>query len=581
MTAGRNLGQVARPADAGDHPVFTRGGFVVWLLLVLTASVLAGMHWGELAEGGLARAITPYNLLILWLTYPVVKAIHEFGHAFATKVWGGEVHEMGIMLLVLMPIPYVDASAASAFPERRRRLVVGAAGIMVELTLASIALLVWLNASPGIVSAIAYNVMLIAGVSTVLFNGNPLLRFDGYYIFADAVEIPNLSSRSNRYLGYLVQRYVFRARNARSPVSARGERGWFVFFGIASFVYRMFIIFAIALFLAEEYLAVGVALAAWALLTQVLVPLGKGVRFVMSSPHLRRTRAWSIATLGTFAATMFVLLGVLPVPWWSAAQGVVWLPERSQVRAGTACFVERLLEEPDSVVRVGDPLLRCEEPLLRSRERVLEARLRELDALHSSQWVDNRVQADITAEEIETLRADLARTRERIDALTLRSPAHGRLVVPGAQHLPGRQLRQGQVVAYVMEEGQLTVRVVVPQDDIGLVRERSRAVEVRLAEQIDAAYPAVVLREVPAARGRLPSPALGTAAGGAIPVDPADADGLTPFSKVFQLELALPPGTPVTGAGGRVFVRFDHGAEPIALQWYRMVRQLFLRRFSV
>ena len=110
---------------------------------------------------------------------------------------------MGIMLLVFMPIPYVDASSSLAFEDKRKRMLIGAAGILIELFLAALALLVWLNVEPGAVRATAYNVMLIAGVSTVLFNGNPLLRFDAYYVLADFLEIPNLGQRSNRYLGFL------------------------------------------------------------------------------------------------------------------------------------------------------------------------------------------------------------------------------------------------------------------------------------------------------------------------------------------------------------------------------------------
>ncbi|NIO11783.1 MAG: peptidase M50, partial [Deltaproteobacteria bacterium] len=128
------------------------------------------------------RILAPKNLLILWLTFPFLKAFHEFGHGFAVKVKGGEVHEMGIMLLVFTPIPYVDASAASAFRERRERVIVGAAGMMVELFIAALALFVWINIEPGPIRSLAYNVIFIAGVSSILFNGNPLLRYDAYYI---------------------------------------------------------------------------------------------------------------------------------------------------------------------------------------------------------------------------------------------------------------------------------------------------------------------------------------------------------------------------------------------------------------
>ncbi len=172
-------------------PLFTRTGLTAWLAVVATAVVLAVSHWSELTENLTDRVLTPENLFLLWLSYPVIKLLHELGHGYAAKHWGGEVHEMGIMFLVLLPLPYVDASSASAFPDRRKRAFVGAAGMVVEMFLASVALFVWLNVEPGLLRTLAFNVMFIGGVSTLLFNGNPLLRFDGYYVLADVIDIPN------------------------------------------------------------------------------------------------------------------------------------------------------------------------------------------------------------------------------------------------------------------------------------------------------------------------------------------------------------------------------------------------------
>ncbi len=199
------------------QPLFGWFGILLWLAVVGTGAVLAASHWTDLTEDIADRVLDPQNLVLLWFVYPVVKALHELGHAYATRKWGGEVHEIGIMLLVLSPVPYVDASAAWGFRDKRKRMVVGAVGIAVELFLGALALFVWLAVEPGAVRAIAYNVMLISGVSTLLFNGNPLLRFDGYYVLSDAIEIPNLGARANQYLGYLFQRYVFGVADAEDP----------------------------------------------------------------------------------------------------------------------------------------------------------------------------------------------------------------------------------------------------------------------------------------------------------------------------------------------------------------------------
>ncbi len=311
---------------------FSPLGLLLWSALVVAAAVQATSHWPELAGHWSARAMDPYNLVLLALLYPMVKALHEFGHAFATKVWGGEVHEMGIMLLVLMPIPYVDASSAHAFREKHRRVVVGAAGIMVELFLSAAALFVWLGVQPGLLRDMAFDVMLIGGVSTLLFNGNPLLRFDGYYMLADLVEIPNLGPRANQYLAYLSRRYLFGLPDVPSPVTAPGERAWFVTYGVSAFVYRLFISFAIALLVAGKLFVIGVVLAIWALTVQILYPVARHVGFMLFNPALRG-RPLRAATL-VWGTTLAVVIAVclLPVPSWTRAEAIRAGPDQRPLR---------------------------------------------------------------------------------------------------------------------------------------------------------------------------------------------------------------------------------------------------------
>ncbi|MEW6690987.1 MAG: hypothetical protein AB1452_18075, partial [Pseudomonadota bacterium] len=448
------------------RPLFGWFGIVLWLAVVGTGAVLAAAHWTDLTEDIGDRVLDPGNLVLLWFVYPAVKALHELGHAYTTKKWGGEVHEIGIMLLVLSPVPYVDASSAWGFRDKRRRMVVGAAGIAVELFLGSLALFTWLAVEPGAVRAIAYNVILICGVSTLLFNGNPLLRFDGYYVLSDALEIPNLGQRSNQYLGYLFQRYALGARDAESPARSAGERFWMVLYGIASFLYRVFITFVIVLFIAGKFFVIGVLLAIWAVATQVLTPVAKGLSFLLQSPGLRRRRARALATSAALALAAAGLLFAAPVPSWTRAEGVIWVPEEAQLRAGADGFIERLLAPAGSEVARGQPLIQAEEPFLETRVAMLRAQLEELGAKYDALLPSDRVQAAMVREEMVAARANLERALERQAELIFRSNARGRLVLPGAADMPGRFVRKGQLVGYVLQPGELTARVALEQDDI-------------------------------------------------------------------------------------------------------------------
>jgi putative peptide zinc metalloprotease protein len=563
------------------RPLFGWFGVVLWLLVVGLGAVLAATHWTDLTEDIADRVLAPENLLLLWLVYPVVKGLHELGHAYAVRTWGGEVHEIGIMLLVFSPVPYVDASAAWGFTDKRKRMLVGAAGIAVELFLGSLALFVWLMVEPGAVRAVAYNVMLISGVSTLLFNGNPLLRFDGYYVLADAIEMPNLGARANQYLGYLFQRHLFGARDAESPAHSTGERVWSFVYGIAAFIYRIFISFVIITFIASKFFVIGVLLAIWAVATQVVMPVGKSLSFLVRSPNLRRQRGRALSTSVLLALALLSLLFLAPFPNWTRAEGVLWVPEEAQVRAGADGFIVDLLVPGGSTVRAGVPLIQAEEPFLATRAAVLQAQFGELRAKYDALLPVDRVQAAKTREEMVAARANLVRARERESELTFRSPSDGRFVVPNAADLPGRFVSKGQLVGYVVQPGALTARVALLQEDIAKVRQGTLGVEVMLADWGAEPIAARIRREVPGASAQLPTAALGSAGGGPIPVDPRDQNGVKTLRQVFQLELVLPDDVRSDYLGARVFVRFDHGYEPAGIQVYRAFRRLLLRQFNV
>jgi putative peptide zinc metalloprotease protein len=557
-------------------------GLLLWCAVVGTGLVTAGTHWRDLSENMLDRILVPESLLVMWLVFPVLKLAHEFGHAFALKAREGEVHEVGVMIMVLTPVPYVDASSAWALRSKWQRIMIGAAGMMVELFIASIALFLWLSVEPGVFRGVLYNVILIAGISTVLFNANPLLRFDGYYMLMDWLEIPNLRSRSTQYWAYLAERYLFGRCDAEPPLATRGERAWFVGWSVASFGYRIFIVIAILVFLGEQSLLLGGVFAAFAAATWFIVPGVKVVNYLLNSPRIRRVRRRALAASAIVAIGVLAALLVVPLPMRTTAQGVVWLPDEGFVRAGADGFVERVAPKQGTWVKPGEVLVEMSDVLLATELKVLEARVRELNAKYREQVVNDRVRAEIIAEEQRFAAQNLDRARERASELVVKAKAEGEFVYPRAPDAPGRFLKKGELLAYVVNTDAIIVRAVVSQQDIDLVRSATRGVDVRFAESMSGTTRASVKRVVPSATDQLPSAALGTEGGGALAVDPTDRDGRKAVQRFFQVDLGLPQdrrGAP--RVGGRVYVRFDHGWEPIGMQWFRRARQLFLARFNV
>jgi putative peptide zinc metalloprotease protein len=549
--------------------------------MVVVGLFVAGVHWAELTESITDRILAPQNILLLWVTFPLLKVLHEFGHAFAIKALGGEVHEMGIVLLVLTPIPYVDATSSSAFRNKWERIVVSAAGMAVELFIAVVALLLWVHIEPGAFRALLYNVIFIAGVSSLFFNGNPLLRYDAYYILADLLEIPNLASRGMQYMSYLAQRYCFGVRDAEPPLSTGGERVWFVIYTVASFAYRIFIYASIILFLGGQFFVAGVVLAIWAAATMIVLPIVKSIKFLSSSPTLGKKRTRAILVSGVALVVALGFVSLVPVPLSTLAEGVIWLPENVFVRAATEGFVDRLMVTEGAVVKRGDPLVQCFDPLLPARISALESRLRELRARYDAEVLTKRVQAEITKEEMAHVKAELQRSRERDAELLIHSAAAGVFHSPMAQDLPGRFVKRGELLGYVLDRSTLTVRAVVSQSDVDFVRQRSVGVKIRLQERLPETLRAVVKRELPAATEELPSRTLGQQGGGQVPVAPQDQMGVKAFQKLFLFDLEVPDESCFYNVGGRAYVRFDHGWEPLMWRWYRSIRELFMRRFNV
>lgn len=563
------------------RPFLSPFGAALWLLVVGFGALLAGMHWSELTENLSDKVMTPQGLLLVALVFPVLKLIHELGHGYAARAGGGEVREMGIMLIALAPVPYVDATSSAAFRSKWRRAGVGAAGVLAELFVAGIAMILWTLVEPGLLRAVLFNVMLVAGVSTVVFNLNPLLRLDGYFIACDLLEIPNLGGRANKWWGWLAEKRLFGA-DVEEPVATNWERFWFVVYAPASFVWRMVVLFGIAFFVAESFFVIGVLMAIVGVTLGLVLPMAKALWHVGTSPRLalHRGRAMGV-TFGGLAAALAVLL-LVPAPLRTTSEGVLWLPEEAIVRAGGDGFIRAVTTVPGHVVTAGMTLVQAEHPDLAAEIAVGRAQLEALRARLDSEQFTDRVKAGVTRQEIALKEQQIARAEERLAALTVNSATAGIFRVPRAEDLPGRYVKRGDVIGFITPAHASLARVVVPQADIELVRERLEGVEVALPGRVWDPLPARLVREVPAASERLPSRALAIEGGGRFAADPAQS-GENPrtLERMFQFDLALPEGAIEEGFGGRVFVRFDHGAEPLGWQWWRRGRQLLLARLQL
>lgn len=567
------------------HGVFSRTAAVAWLGLMSLAALVLVVNGDELAEALRDPSLlSPRSLLLFALVYPPLKLLHELGHALAVKRGGGAVRETGLALMVLMPVPYVDASASAAFADKRQRMLVSAAGILVELTFAAVGALLWASAS-GTVQQLGLVLLLTGGLSTLLINGNPLLRFDGYYLLADWLEIPNLASRSRRHVLALLRRGLRGPASVDQPAEPSvssgsedsAERAWLIGYGLAAGVYRTGLMLSIAWWLSDRFLVVGLALALFALITAVGVPVWRGAVAVHQDPGLQSARPMSLLIGGPGALVALALW--MPLPQASVTRGVVWLPDEAIVRATSACEIDGVAVSPGQDVTAGQMLFECVDPELGLRELALQARLDVLDARLGRVRVNDpreyaRLKPDRAAIEVA-----LTDARHRLGAEQHRAALDGRFDTRGTHALAGRALRRGDIAGFVVPPDRRTIRMALDERAVGRLDTAAVNVTVRTAAGAGAAqvHRTWILRRTPRATREVVSAALSAAGGGQHAVAPG-GDGTRLLEPVFDLELAWPASLGSAAIGEVVGVRFAHRPAPLIGRFAERLRRAFAER---
>lgn len=553
---------------------------VIWLLVVGYALLQVGVHWSQLTQGHLDRVLSPSNLFLLWLTYPCFKVLHELGHGLFTKVWGGQVNDCGVMFVLGTPLPYVDASAATGFPAKRRRLMVGAAGMAVELFLAALALLLWLQLPNGFLRDFLYNIMIIGSVSTLFFNGNPLMRFDGYHLLTDAFDLPNLATRANQHFSYVLRRYAYGMNGVFSPAASEREAVLLMGYSLAAFVYRVLVLFFIILLAASYFPTLGLVIGCWLIFFQLFWPALKALHYVLRDRQLAPRRKRALGVTGAGIALVAVFLGLVPMPQSTSAEAVLWLPEDARVKVESSGEVEQLLVSEGDEVEQGQALIQLRNPILVAKLAAQRAYLREYEARYQQAWIEDRAQARLFEQDIKAIQAEIELLQTRVVNLTVRSPSKGVFHSTRQYYLQGSFLQQGDEIALIEKSDQVRVRTALLQDEVGLVRQATKSVSIQFASAPGRTITAEIEQDIPIATQELPSQVLGAQGGGRLAVDAVQAGGTRVTEKVFLLDLILRDFEQSGHYGERAYVRFRHPAQPLAIQWYRSLQQLFIHHFS-
>ncbi len=585
LLAIRFRGIAPEPLLAWLHPrcawLFSRWFLAIGALVAAAAAVLVVVQCDALAtKFGQASAFwTAGNLPWLAVVLALVKCFHELVHALTCKHFGGECHEIGLLLLVGTPCLYCDVSDAWRLPNKWHRVAISAAGILVELFLAAVALILWWFSEPGLWNTLFLNIVVLCSVNTVFLNGNPLLRYDGYFVLADALEIPNLSQHGRALAHRVLGRCILGVDPPEDRYLPRRHRTLAVVYGMASAAYRWLVVAAILwtlhhLLKPHGLQVVSALLAAMVLGGMIAAPAVR-LGAWLSQPGGREPVRAGRAALGVAVCLAPAMLAlVVPLPMRVRAPLVV------QPRDGHSIYVSvpgRLTEavEPGAQVSQGQVLARLANAEIDRELAELsgqrERQRRRLEHLRLRLPADPSLAPQIPPAE-EAL-ADLeSRWRQREldrERLVLRSPAAGTLIPPprspptpfqrGA--LAGRQggpldarnrgvhLERGVLVCEVADLARMEASLVVDQTDIPFVEE-GQAVRLKFES-----HPGQVFRGtiVEVARTDLKVAPRELAQPGDLPIRRDHTGAPRPAVPSYQVRVALedPPAGLLPGARGQ------------------------------
>ncbi len=565
--------------------LFSSYAFIVWLLIVITGAKAALGEWSMIADATQGM-LAPANLIYMYAALIFMKLGHESAHAAATKHFGGSVRTVGVMFLVLTPLPYMDASDSWFLQERRQRILVSAAGMLFDIFAAAVAAIIWAGTGDGIVHGVAFNVMILGSVSSLFFNGNPLIRFDAYYMMADMLEIPNLFERARQLWYYLFERYLFGVRQNDIPAGDSREVCWLVLFGAASFVYRGFLSVAILLMIADRSLLLGLILLMVTLVVGAVLPLRRFLVYLSESQNLAGVRGRAVAVSALMVVLVLVVFVFIPLPRKISAPGVVELAGHHKIYASTEGRLERVVpKNGDSVVK-GQIIAELSNFDLERDIDVALSRLTQTRAL--KQKAHHEAAADLKplVERESLLEEQLADLKRRKTELIVVAEQSGIFVSPNIEAYKGKWLKKQTQLGSLVAEGDARLSAIVSQEQ---AFELFRTNHYRGVAKLfgSTKYP-LTLSDVkinPYKKEELPSAALGWLGGGDVAVSTSDRSGKKTTESFFEISGKLSAENETSALkllhGRAGVLRLTLAPEPLALVAYRKFRQTMQKRYKI
>jgi putative peptide zinc metalloprotease protein len=497
--------------------LFSRWAVTCGVLIICAGLAVILTNWDGFVSSS-HMIFAPHNWLSLGIAWIVLKLVHELAHALSCKRYGGEVRETGLIFILFAPAAYVDVTSCWRFPSKWQRIHVAAAGMYAELVIAGLAALIWQQSDATILRHGLFNIVLMASVSTLLFNANPLMRFDGYYLLADWLEIPNLSTEGSAAVQRKAKRLFWGV-----PDTERVQVGWrgnvIRTYGLAATCWR--VVVSTSLIIASIWLwhGAGVLLGFLGVVAWFGVPLHKLLRecfrqYYEAPQVLIRSSVVTVALLSLLAA----VLAWVPWPGTVTAPAIVEYTDLSIVRCGAAGFVKNVLVHDGQQVAAGELLaeLRNDELAVELRDLELEAAQAEL--LHRSALNERdagRVQ--IALRNQQAIAERLQELRDIHAHLRIHAPVAGRVVARNLKNLIDTYVSEGSELLAIGDERWKELRLSISHDEVANIQSLVGQ-PVRFRLNVGGLHQGTLTRIELRASRQLPHPAFSATVGGPLVV---------------------------------------------------------------
>lgn len=556
--------------------LFTKTFFVFWLFGMLAAGYVIISRFSDIVQP-LNGILATKNLPFLWVAFVGLKIWHELGHGYACKVFGGFVPEMGTILIAGTPAAYVDASTAWSFPERYKRLVVMCGGMFFESLVFILGVFIWAFSSSPMLSSCAYQLVIMASLVTLLFNANPLMKFDGYFILSELIGIQNLRPKADAQIKSILAS-TFVGVPARQNDDSYTTKFLLIAYGISATIYKFFLVISIAIMVAIKFPLVGIGLAVFHVLTSIGSGVIKMANYLLKSKETEPMRGRARLVAAVVLIGFPILACVVPVPFGVVTQGLVGAEVEHFVNVDSPGQFENTLVRSGDEVSTATPLVQLSNERLQERLMVSRASLDSAILRWQIMQNDNPAAAAHQKPEVTEMQQQVDEMSRRVHNLTVAAPDTGRVVrlIPETSH--GQFLEEGAPLAVIVD-GRPVLRTWVNEDQLGsILKDAGQEVSYRIPGRSMTTHKGRILSVEPAAESVFQHVALTYVAGGEILINPQTGQ---PMEPVFQIDIQPTEDVlKLTEHGARVNLQIPRRYESIAAwtarKCIRFIQQLWL-----